>query len=912
MPDADAALARWRRYVAARLPPLGVAAERELEIVEELAQQLEAAHAAALARGAGEAEAAAIAAAEVPDWRALATALARIERRSEGARRGDASNPAHSPASNSSRGGVMSGWTRDLRYALRTLRRSPGFTSFAVATLALGVAATTIVYSLVDGVLLRPFPIADPDRVTVLQATAPDGGRMSLAWPDLVDLREQARSFSAIGAWVSGRVSYVGGDRPELLPARRVTANLFDLLGVRPERGRFFLPSEDAPGAEPVAVVSHRFWVGRLGGDPAAVGRPIRLDDRSVTVVGVLPPSFSIDRREDVFQPLGPLLAAGSYRLMRENHWGLFGVARLRPQVGFDAARAEVRALGKSLSDAHPDTSAGQGAELLTLRESVVGQVRSLLWIVLASVGALLAIGCVNLANLLLARAAAQRQESAVRRALGAGRWRLVRQSMTETLILSAIGCALGTAVGGAGLRVLLPLLPERFPRLEAVGLDLRVVAVAAFVSTATGLVVGAVAALYGSGRAVAPLLRDARVTAHGSGRSATRRLLLITEIALAVVLVAGAGLMGRTLIRLLAVDPGFHPEGLLTAKLQLSRVRYPEPKISAFLAAAEDRLRILPGVEGVGFTQSLPIEGSYWGSVFVIEGRPELPPAEVPSLALVPISPSYLPTLGVPIVAGRALRADDRIDSPRVAVVSESFVKRFFPGESPIGRRFKQGWTAHDWGEWFEIVGIARDVKLDGLALPSPLIAYLPIAQHPGAENAVVVRVAGDPARFGRQLEAALHELDPELPLFAVRPMRALVDENLVSQRLSLWMLGGFSALALLLAAVGVFGVTAYLVAQRGREFGVRLALGAGRGGVLRLVLGEGVRTASAGVALGLAGALAVAGVLRSLLYEVAPRDPATLAAAASSLLVVSIGAALVPAIRAARIDPLAVLRDE
>jgi predicted lysophospholipase L1 biosynthesis ABC-type transport system permease subunit len=244
--------------------------------------------------------------------------------------------------------------------------------------------------------------------------------------------------------------------------------------------------------------------------------------------------------------------------------------------------------------------------------------------------------------------------------------------------------------------------------------------------------------------------------------------------------------------------------------------------------------------------------------------------------------------------------------------VVSESFVERYFAGESPLGRRFKQGWTAHDWGEWFEIVGIARDVKLDGLALPSPEIAYLPIAQHPGAENAVVLRVAGDPARFGRQLEAALHELDPELPLFAVRPMRALVDENLVSQRLSLWMLGGFSALALLLAAVGVFGVTAYLVAQRGREFGVRLALGAGRGGVLRLVLGEGVRTASAGVALGLAGALAVAGVLRSLLYEVAPRDPATLAVAASSLLVVSIGAALVPAIRAARIDPLAVLREE
>jgi putative ABC transport system permease protein len=715
-------------------------------------------------------------------------------------------------------------------------------------------------------------------------------------------------------------VSYSGGDRTELLPARRITANLFDVLGVRPERGRFFLASEYQPGAEPVAIVSHRFWINRLGGDPAAVGRAIRLDDRAVTVVGVLPPSYVIARREDVFQPLGQQLVAGNFRLMRQNHWGLFAVARLDPAVGFDAAQAEVRALGKSLSDAHPESSAGQGAELVTLREWVVGEVRSLLWIVLAAVGALLAIGCVNLANLLLARAAAQRQANAVRRALGAGRWRLVRQSLAETLLLAAIGCVVGTAIGAAGLRLLLPLLPDWFPRLEAVGLDARVVAVAALVATAIGLVVGAVAALYGSGRAVAPLLRDARVTTQGSGRISTRRLLLTTQIALAVVLVAGAGLMGRTLTRLLAVDPGFRTEGLLTAKLQLSRERYPEPQIATFLAAAEERIRALPGVENVGFTQALPIEGSYWGSVFVVEGRPDLPPAEVPSLALVPVTPSYLSTLGVPIVAGRAIGVDDRADAPRVAVVSESFVARYFsdqapsqaPGESPLGRRFKQGWSASDGGDWFEIVGVARDVKLDGLALPSPVVAYLPIAQHPGAQNAVVVRVAGDPAQLVRPLEAALQELDPELPLFAVRPMRVLVDENLVSQRLSLWMLGAFSALALLLAAVGVFGVTAYLVARRGREFGVRLALGSSQGEVLRLVLGEGARTAGAGVALGLAGALAVAGVLRSLLYEIAPRDPATLAAAATALLAVSLGAALVPAIRASRTDPLVVLREE
>jgi putative ABC transport system permease protein len=912
VPDRDTSLSRWRDYVAARLPPLGVAAERELEIVEELAQQLEAAHAAALARGADEAAATAIAAAEVPDWRALATELARIERRSPRARSGRPSNPSHSPGADPSRGGLMSGWSRDLRYALRSLQRAPGFASFAVATIAMGIAATTIVYSLVDGVLLRPFPIADPDRLTVLSSTDPDGNRMSLSWPDYLDLREQASSFSAIGAWAPERVNYVGGDRPELLPARRVTAGLFELLGVRPERGRLFLESDDAPGAEPVAVVSHRFWVGRLGGDPAAVGRAIRLGDHPVTVVGVLPASFSINRREDVFQPLGPLLAPGNYRLARENHWGLYAIARLRPGVELEAARTEVRALGQRLSAAHQDTSAGQGAELLTLRDSVVGQVRSLLWIVLAAVGALLAIGCVNLANLLIARATAQRQENAVRRALGAGRWRLVRQSLTETLILSGVGCALGTAVGGAGLRVLLPLLPEGFPRLEAVGLDLRVVGAAALVATATGLVVGVAAALLGSRTAVAPLLRDARVMSHGSGRKSTRRALLVTEIALAVVLVAGAGLMGRTLMRLLAVDPGFRPQGMLTAKLQLSRARHPRDETAAFLAAAEERLRALPGVEAAGFTQSLPIEGSAWGSVFVIEGRPELPPAEVPSLALVPVSPSYLPTLGVPIVAGRALSADDRADSPIVAVVSESFAERFFPNESPLGRRFKQGWTVGGGGDWIEIVGVAGDVKLDGLAVPATAIAYLPITQYPVNQCAVVLRVAGDPARFARQLEAALHELDPELPLFAVRPMRTLVDESLVSQRLSLWMLGGFSALALLLAAVGVFGVTAYLVAQRGREFGIRLALGADQAGVLRLVLGEGARTASAGVALGLAGAIAVAGVLRSLLYEVAPRDPATLAVAASALLVVSVGAALVPAIRAARIDPLAVLRDE
>lgn len=916
MPDAEAALARWRRFVAERLPSLGLANERELEIAEELAQQLEAAHATAIARGADEAEASAAAAAEVPDWRALAAELARIERRRREPHPPAPANPFHSPAATPFPGGPVtrwtSGWTRDLRVALRKLRRAPGFTSFAVATLALVGAATTMVYALFDGVLLRPFPIAGADRVTLVTSTVRDGGRMSLAWPDYVDLRDQARSFAAIGAWVAERVNYVGGDRAERVPGRRVTANLFDVLGVRPERGRLFQASDDVPGADPVAVVSYRFWAGRLGGDPGAIGRAIRIDDRPVTVVGVLPASFTIDRREDVFQPLGTLLAPGSFRLARQNHWGMFAIARLRPGVGFDAARAEVRALGERISAAHQDSSAGQGADLLTLREAVVGEVRSMLWIVLAAVGALLAIGCVNLANLLLARAAAERAESAVRRALGADRWRLARQSLTETLVLAAAGCGLGIGLGAAGLRALLPMLPDGFPRLDAVAVDLRVVAVAAGVATAVGLLVGAAAALLGGGGAVAPLLRDARVTAHGAGGNRTRRLLLVSEIALAVVLVAGAGLMARTLARLLAVDPGFPQSGLVTAKLELSRVRYPQAAITGFLTAAEGRLRELPGVESVGFTQALPIEGSYWGSVFVIEGRPDLPPAEVPSLALVPISPSYLSTLRVPLVAGRALGADDRADAPRVAVVSESFVRRYFPNQSPLGRRFKQGWSARDEGTWIEIVGVARDVKLDGVALPPPAIAYLSIAQYPSRENAVVVRVTGDPKRFGRELAAALRALDPELPLFAIRPMGALVDENLVAQRLSLWMLGGFSALALLLAAVGVFGVTAYLVAQRGREFGVRFALGASRGGVLRLVLAEAARIAGAGVALGLVAALAVGGALRSLLYEVAPRDPATLATAAATLLVLAVAAALVPAVRAARVDPLTALRQD
>ena len=804
----------------------------------------------------------------------------------------------------------MAGLMQDVRYAARALRRAPGFVAVAVTTLALGIAAATLVYTLVDGVLLRPLPFHDSDRIVLARETRHGGRAMSLAWPNFVDLRTRATSFQTIGGWVGGPVNLTGVDQPELLAGRRVTANLFDVLGVHPAIGRTFTTADDQPGADPVVIISHRLWQRRFGGDPAVIGQRLRLDEVQATIVGVLPPSFSIDHPDDVFEPIGQLLIPGSYRLARQNHWGLSAVARLRPGVSVEAARAEVETIAAQLASEYPDSNSGNGATLVRLHESIAGDVRPMLLVLLASVAALLLIGCANLANLLLARAAGRGQEIAIRSALGAGRSRVVRQLLTESMLLSTAGGAAGMALAWASLRTILAVLPSTFPRVHLVELNGRVLLAAALASTATGVLFGLVPALHAAGSGGGTLLRGSRASTAGTG-SRTRRLLLVGEIATALVLVSGAGLMVRTMARLLAVDPGVRTTDVLTARFQLTGERYEdEDSRRAFYARAEEAVRAVPGVLDVGFTLTLPTEGANWSSAFVIDGQPEPPRAQVPSLPMNPVSAGFFRTMGIPLVEGREVGPGDAPEHPLVAVVNQAFARRFFPGESPIGHRFKQGWTLAGSAPWIEIVGVAGDVKVSGLDQPASIQAYLALGQYPNNQVAIAVRTTGDPAGAASAVEAALHEVEPNLPIFSVRPMTAVIAEGIGAERLTLLLLGGFAMIALVLAAVGVFGVTAFIVSQRTHEFGLRMALGADRGAILRLVLSEGARVAVAGVVLGLAGAVTLAGLMRSLVFEVAPRDPATLSVTSVLLLVVALAACYLPARRAVRVDPASALR--
>jgi predicted permease len=892
----------WRGYVRRRLPPLEIAPEREAEIVDELALQLEAAHDAARAAGLPEDQARARAEAEVPDWPALAATLLRIER------------PASPAISVGSGGGFFSGFGADLRHALRGLRRAPAFTAVAVGTLALGIGATTIVYALVDGILLRPLPIVEPERVVLAREIDAQGNEFSASWPNFVDWRERARSFSGLAAWravplnLTGNLS--GGERARRILGRQVTWNLFSVLGVRPHLGRDLLPEDDRPGAEPVCMVSHGFWRRELGGDAAAIGRRLTLDDLKVTVVGVLPRDFSIARQDDVFLPLGPALGPGSLLLLRGNHQGLAAIGRLAPGATLESARAEMAAIGAQLARQYPDTNSGNIATARPLYEVLVGEARPMLGVLLLAVGAMLLIACVNLASLLIARGAGRAQELAVRRALGAARWRIARQQLTESLLLALAGGAAGVALARAGFVLVLALLPPGQARGHLVALDLRVLAVMAGVSILTGLVFGTVPALHAAGGRSSALLRGSRLTPAGA-RATTRRRLLVAEVALALMLLAAAGLALRTLANLQAIDPGFEPEGTIAAQVSLPATRYTHERRRAFVAAAVERVAALPGVDAAAFAASLPVEGANWYSVFIVGDQPVPPRAELPVAAFTPATPGYFDALDIRLVRGRLFAHGDGPEAPTVAVVNETLARRFWPAGDVLGQRLKQGWP-EDQEPWREIVGVVADVKTDGVDQPTPLQAYLPYPQVPTGYGVIVARTGGDPGRLARPLEAAIHEVEPDLPVFDVRTLAQVLDRGVATQRLTVALLSGFAVLALVMAAVGVFGVAGYSVAQRTRELGVRVALGADPGRVLRLVLGQELRVCAAGIFLGAAGALALAGVMRSLLYGVPPRDPATLAAAAGVLFSVSALACYLPARRAARIDPVEALRQE
>ena len=811
----------------------------------------------------------------------------------------------------------MNTLTQDLRYAVRALRRSPGFTAVALATLALGIGANTAIFSVVNAVLLEPLPFPDSGRLVAFYQTLPARGvtTAGVSFPNYSDFAGRSRSFEQLGAIRMHDYTLTGQGEPALVVGGTVTGNVFAMLRTRPLLGRGLAASDEAPDAPPVAVLSEKLWREHFGGDPAAVGRTLRLDERVFTVVGVMPAAFHSPPDKPPAELWASLVqdpVFGDLRQKRGGHY-LTVVGRLRPGVTLDAAQAELATIARGLAQQYPKENENWGVRLVPLAESLVAGVRTALWVLLGAVSLVFLIACVNVANLMLVRSSGRARELAVRTALGAGRGRLARQLLTEALALGLGGGALGIALALAGMKALRAWLPADLPRVTEVAIDGRVLLFSFLASLAATLVFGAGPALAAGRANLSAALREGSAGAGESGkRRRLRSLLIAGETAFSFVLLVAAALLIRSFVRLQEVPLGFRPDGVLTAGMSLPRTQYAKPEQwRGFYGSLVEHLRSEPGVESAAAALPLPLTGGGLNFAFSIEGRAdEGAGANDRTANYTSATTEYFRVMGVPLAAGRTFDERDVPGAPQVCVVSTAFAHRYFPGEDPIGKRLVFGFQEP---VAREIVGVVGDVKRDGLALPSQPEMYVPFAQDPWwAAYAVVRTSGGDPARLSSAMRADVQALDPTLPIENIAPMRSFVDDSVAQPRFRTTLLGLFGAAALLLAVLGIYGVISYSVGRRTREVGIRLALGAAPGDVLRMVLGEGLALVGVGLALGLAGAFLATRSLSSLLFEVSRLDAGSWAGVAVLLLLAGLAASWIPARRATRVDPVSALRAE
>jgi len=799
---------------------------------------------------------------------------------------------------------------KDIRYGIRSLARHPGFTAVALLTLALGIGANTAIFSVVNAVLLRPLPYADPERIVWLWDTIPQLPTAPTSLPEFLDWKQQNRSFEHLAAFQTGNMFIDSGDGTEDVPVGLVTPEMFSLFHVNPIIGRTFTDEETLPGRFRVAVLSHSTWQSRFGSDPNILGRTIQLNARPYTIIGVMTAGFSFPDRAKLWIPL----RIDPANLDRGPHY-LNVVGRLKTDVTRTQAQADMSALAARLSKQYPEKTSGHGVKIVGLTDVVVGDIGLALFVLLGAVGFVLLIACANLANLMLARIGGREREIAVRTALGASRLRIVRQLLTESLLLAVAGGGVGLLLAIWAVRWLVSMSPDTIPRVNEISVDLRVAGFTLLASVATGVLFGVVPAWQASRTEFTDALKESGRTTAGVRKQRLRSALVVSEVALSLVLLVGAGLLIRSFAKLNQVDPGFNPEKVLTMGVSLLPNNYPEDQqVATFYSQILERSATVPGVISVSATAGLPLSGSDTTDNFTIEGRPAIAKEAEPLTEYWVVTPRYFQSMGIALLAGRDFSDTDTKQSPNVVVINDEFRRRHFGLENPLGHRLRLQGQERD---PLLIVGVVSNSRNIGLDEDPRVAAYVPFLQDPLSKNlarslTIVARTKLDPGAVTGSLRALVTSMDKSVPVYSVKPMTEYLRDSLSRRRFSMVLLSTFSGVALVLAALGIYGVISYGVIQRTHEMGIRMALGAQRSDVLKLVLRQAMIVVLIGVGIGLLGSWALTRLMKSLLFNVSVTDPLTFAGIAVLMILIALLACLIPATRATKVDPLVALRYE
>jgi len=890
--------------IRARLSKLELSPVREAEIVEELSQHLEQEYERALSSGASETEAREKALTELNTPGLLSRELKKVERRA-----------SQDPIASGTRHkiNIFADVGQDVRYALRMLAKNPAFTAIAVIALALGIGANTAIFSVVNAVLLRPLPFKNPGQIVMVWENAAHLGfpKDTPSPANFLDWQKQAQSFIGMAAMAERSFNLTGVGEPERLEGRRVSANLFDLLGVPALLGRTFVADDDRPATH-VVLLSYSLWQRRFGSDPSVIGRALTLNGESYTVIGVMPPfvqlpGYSI-RNDQLWVPIA---FPQEERSQRGNHF-LEVIARLKAGITLKQAQVEMETIAARLAQQYPVYNMRRGAVVVPLHEQVVGDIKPALLVLLGAVGFVLLIACANVANLLLARAAVRQKEIALRLALGASRSRLTRQFLTESVLLAKFGAGLGLLLAFAGIRILRTFITPSISPIQTISIDGTVLIFTALVAALTGIAFGLAPAIHGSHLNLNDTLKESgRDSAAGVKGHRARGLLVIGEVAISFVLLIGAGLLINSFLHLRKLDPGFRADHLLTMKVDLSEVKYPDrDQRAVFFNEVIRRVRALPGVESAAVAGNLPLTYNGDSMIISVEGLPDPPPDQQPDVIYRVIGPGYFGTMGIPLVHGRDFTDQDKGDAKDVVVISEKTAQHFWPGQDPIGKRLKPGSSTSN-APWREVIGIVKDVRQNDLIAPPKMQMYLNYRQLKNIPaNALVVRTSIEPMSLAGSVRNAIWSVDKDQTVADIDTMDHIVAEAVARQRFSMLLLGFFAAIALLLASVGIYGVMSYSVAQRTREIGIRMALGARRADVLQMTVRDGLKLVGAGMLLGVAAAFILTRLMATLLYGISAADPMTFVGISVVLLAVAVLASYVPALRATKVDPLVALR--